>query len=344
MGPDTPAQGAGADATESTRGRARSLFARGHRLFIFPYLMETQPGNRTDEWTIGRLLAWTTEYLTTHRVDEARLSAEILLAHAMQCRRIDLYTKFEQMLDETRLSRFRDLVRRAAAREPVGYLVEEKEFFSLAFRVTPDVLIPRPETEVLVECALDHCAETRLSEPSLLDLGTGSGCIAIAMLTQLQGARAVATDISTAALEVAKLNAQRHEVSDRLTLVEADALTLPHEAVPQDGFDLLLSNPPYVAADAMDQLDATVREYEPAVALSDGADGLSFYRQIAEHAPDLLTPGGVVIVEVGDAQADAVIEMVRQAGRLKHQQSRKDRVVGQQRVLKFSASARAAGA
>jgi len=344
MEPDTPALGVSADATGSTNGRAPSLYARGHRLFIFPYLMETQSGNRTDEWTIGRLLAWTTEYLAKQGVDEARLSAEILLAHAMQCRRIDLYTKFEQMLEETRLSEFRDLVRRAAAREPIGYLVEEKEFFSLAFRLTPDVLIPRPETEVLVECALDHCAQSRLSEPSLLDLGTGSGCIAIALLKQLPGARAVATDISTAALEVAKLNAQRHEVSDRLTFVEADALALPREAVPEDGFDLLLSNPPYVAADAVDQLDVTVREFEPSVALSDGADGLSFYRQIGEKASDLLTQGGVVIVEVGDAQAEAVIEIMREPGTLKHEHTRKDRVVGQQRVLKFSASAKTDGA
>lgn len=257
------------------------------------------------------------------------------MAHAAECRRIDLYARFDQPLNEGHLSRFRDWVRRAAAHEPIGYLVEEKEFFSLPFRVTPDVLIPRPETEVLVECAIDHCLKMGLDEPRLLDLGTGSGCIAIALLVQLPGARAVATDISAAALEVARINAERHHVSDRLKFVEADGLALAGDAVPEDGFDLLLSNPPYVAASAVPQLDACIREYEPAVALSDGGDGLSFYRQIAAEGPNLLTEKGVVIVEGGDGQAATVISTMEGAGGLTHEQTRSDRVVGQERVLKF---------
>ncbi|MGD2110014.1 MAG: HemK/PrmC family methyltransferase, partial [Phycisphaerae bacterium] len=186
--------------------------------------MAAEPDRKPDRWTIGRLLKWTADYLDERGVDEPRLSAEVLLAHATRRRRIDLYARYDESLEQEPLTRFREWVRRAAEHEPIGYLVEEKEFFSLPFRVTPDVLIPRPETEVLVESAIDHCAESKLKEPRVLDVGTGSGCIAVAVLTQIPGARAVATDISSAALGVARENAERHDVSDRLTLVEADCL------------------------------------------------------------------------------------------------------------------------
>ena len=301
--------------------------------------MSAQLDSQAADWTIGRLLHWTSEYLARHGVDEARLSAEVLLAHAAKCRRIDLYARFERLVDEPRLAQFREWVRRAAAREPIGYLVGEKEFYSLPLRVTPDVLIPRPETEAVVECAVDACTSAGLAEPRLLDLGTGSGCIVVALLVQLPGARAVATDISAAALEIARFNAERHGVMDRLELVEADRLALPRDVVPGRGFDLLVSNPPYVAADTLDQLDASIREYEPSLALSDGADGLSFYRSVASDAAGLLAPGGLVIVEVGDGQAAAVIRTVEESGQFAHRQTRKDRVVGQERVLMFALSA-----
>ena len=269
------------------------------------------------------------------------MASEVLLAHAAGCRRINLYTRFDEVLDEARLSRFREWVRRAARREPIAYLVEEKEFFSLPFRVTRDVLIPRPETELLVECVIDHCTKAGLTHPHLLDLGTGSGCIAVTLLVQLKGASAVATDVSSAALEVAGSNAERHGVLDRLTLVEADRLAVPRDVVPDGGFDVVVSNPPYVAADAMDGLDMTVRDYEPSIALSDGQDGLTFYRSMATDAPGLLAPKGVVVVEVGDGQAAAAVEIIETAGGLAHRRTRRDRVVGAQRVLMFS---RASGA
>lgn len=299
--------------------------------------MDVEPKASTAEWTIGRLLSWTADYLARNRVDDARLATEVLLAHAANCRRIDLYARFDQVLEETALERFRECVRRAAAHEPIAYLVGEKEFFSLPFRVTPDVLIPRGETEVLVECVLDHCAKAGLARPRLLDLGTGSGCIAVTLLVQLAEATAVATDVSPAALRIACFNADRHGVSDRVTLVEADRLALPADVIPGGGFDVLVSNPPYVAADAVDQLDQTVRDYEPPVAVTNGADGLSFYRSVASDAAALLAPSGVVIVEVGDEQAPKAVEVVEQGGALVHRQTRKDRVVGAERVLMFSA-------
>jgi release factor glutamine methyltransferase len=299
-------------------------------------MMSARADLNTGEWTIGRLLRWTSDYLARQNVDDARLACEVLLAHAAGCRRIDLYTRFDEVLDEARLDRFRAWVRRAAVHEPIAYLVEEKEFFSLPFRITRDVLIPRPETEELVEAVIDHCGNAGLRRPKLLDVGTGSGCIAITVLVRLPDASALATDISPAAIEIARFNARRHGVTDRLSLAEADRLALPGDSIPAGGFDVVMSNPPYVPADGIDRLDVSVRDYEPPVALTDGTNGLSFYRSIATDAPALLAENGVVVVEVGDGQAAAAVETVEKAGMLSHQRTRRDRVVGQERVLMFS--------
>src|SRR3990172_2285629 len=170
-------------------------------------------------WSIGRLLSWTSDYFGRLQVVDARLASEVLLAHAAQCRRIDLYARFDSILEPERVECFRGWVRRASAHEPIAYLVGEKEFFSLSFKVTPDVLIPRAETETLVECVLDHCEKGGLTHPRILDLGTGTGCLAVTALVHLAAAKGVATDLSAAALEVARSNAARHGVSDRLLLV-----------------------------------------------------------------------------------------------------------------------------
>ncbi len=295
-----------------------------------------QATNQAD-WTISRLLSWTAEYLERVGVDDARLSAEVLLAHAAACRRIDLYARFDQGMGAEATAKFRELVKRAAGHEPIAYLVGQKEFFSLPFTVTSDVLIPRSETELLVECVIDHCVKRGLTEPKLLDLGTGSGCIAIAVATQNVGARVVATDVSPAALEVARGNAERHEVADRVTLVEADGLSLPGESVPDGGFDVLMSNPPYIAVDEVAGLDANVRDHEPRVALTDGGDGLSFYRMLAEGGRAVLADGGVVVVEVADGLAEPARRVFEEAGGFEHDGTWKDRVVGRERVLMFSA-------
>lgn len=287
-------------------------------------------------WTIGRLLSWTSDYFGRYQIIDARLASEVLLAHAAQCRRIDLYARFDSILEPERVECFRGWVRRASAHEPIAYLVGQKEFFSLSFKVTPDVLIPRAETETLVECVLDYCGKARLTHPRLLDLGTGSGCLAIAALVHLPSATGVATDVSAAALEVASSNAARHGVTDRLTLIEADRLALPAGVVPQGGFDILMCNPPYIPASAIAGLDAAVRDYEPSLALTDGAEGLSFYRTIAADTPPLLAPDAMIFVEISDGAAQAVVEAMTAAGNLEHRQTRKDRIVGQERVLAFS--------
>ena len=297
--------------------------------------MSAETESNTSAWTLARLLSWTTDYLARQGMEDARLATEVLLSHAAGCRRIDLYARFDQVLAEDALARFRVWVRQAAAGEPIAYLVGEKEFFSLAFHVTHDVLIPRPETELLVERAIDHCKANGLEDASFLDLGTGSGCITVAVLTQLPEAKAVATDISPGALAVAASNAARHGVADRVTFLEADRLTLPGEAVLAGGFAMLLSNPPYIAADAVPGLHKTVREFEPRGALTDGADGLDFYRVIAKDGPALLSDNGVIFVEVGDGHAAAVIELLQEGQGLQHRRTWKDHVVGQPRVLMF---------
>jgi len=297
--------------------------------------MNAETESNTSAWTLSRLLSWTTDYLTRQGVEDARLATEVLLSKAAGCRRIDLYARFDQVLAEEALARFRGWVRQAAAGEPIAYLVGEKEFFSLAFHVTHDVLIPRPETELLVERAIDHWNARGLRDASFLDLGTGSGCIAVTLLKHLREARAVATDISPGALAVAARNAARHGVADRLTFLEADRLAIPAEAVPVGGFAMLVSNPPYIAADAVPGLHATIRDFEPRCALTDGADGLAFYRAIAKDGPALLSDDGVMFVEVGDGQAAAVIETLQAGTGLLHRRTWKDQVVGQPRALMF---------
>jgi len=288
------------------------------------------------EWTLARLLAWTAEYLTKQGVDEARLASEVLLAHAIGRRRIDLYARFDMVPDGESVARFRSLVKRAAAHEPIAYLVGEKEFFSLAFFVTRDVLIPRPETETLVEVVLDHCRAAKLASPRLLDVGTGSGCIAIAILKQIAAATVVATDVSAAALEVARRNAERHGVTERFTDVEADRLALPAEAVAGGKFDLIVSNPPYIGAEELRGLEAHVRDFEPRAALNDGEDGLAFYRSMRVDAKPLLAPAGVIVVEIADGQAKRVVETMCEGDAFALRGLRNDRVVGTQRVLVFS--------
>ncbi len=296
--------------------------------------MSTAETARESEWTIGRLLTWTTEFLTRHGVDEARLAAEVLIAHAAECRRIDLYARFERILPEPQLAKLRDSVKRAAKHEPIAYLVGEKEFFSLPFWVTRDVLIPRPETETLVEWVIDHCRSLEKPDARLLDIGTGSGCIPVACLVNLPPATAVATDISAAALEVARRNAERHGVLNRLNLVVADRLRLPPDAI-ADGFDLLVSNPPYIPPKDVNTLGRSVADYEPRVALTDDSDGLSFYHDIATAAPGLLRPGGKVIVEIADGAAADVLAAATEAKTLIHVGTRKDRVTGRERALAF---------
>lgn len=282
------------------------------------------------------MLTWTSKYLEQGGVDEPRLSAELLLSHALACAKIDLYARFDRVPDEAQRARLRELVRRAARHEPIAHLIGCKEFYSLTFEVTPDVLIPRPETETLVERAIAFCRSLDTDPATFLDLGTGSGCVAIAVLSQVPGARAVATDVSEAALDVARRNARTHAVLDRLTLVKADRLGLPADCVPEGGFDAIVSNPPYVADDELTSLPEDVREYEPRVALSAGRDGLTFYRTLHDSGPGVLKPGGSVLVEIGAGMGQAVREVMEAGDTFQHAGTWRDPGDPHDRVMQFT--------
>lgn len=259
-------------------------------------------------WTIGRLLNWTTEFLRDKGADSPRLDAEVLLAKARGCQRIELYTAFEEEPAEEIRTAFRELVRRRAEGTPVAYLVGYREFFSLSFQVTPDVLIPRPETELLVVRAIDLSKTQSISR--VADVGTGSGILAVCCAKHIPESHVTALDISPAALEVATANAVRHGVAGRIELVESDLLV---GCVAEGRFDLIVSNPPYVSTAEMADLDSSVRNHEPQVALDGGEDGTEVIERLIPQATERLHPGGWLLIEVSPYNAARVEKLVADA-------------------------------
>lgn len=255
--------------------------------------------------TVLSLLKKATEFFSEKGVSEAKRSAEHLLAHALGQKRIQLYLRFDQPVSDDELALFRSFVRRRLANEPVQYIVGSTEFYGMEFELSPDVLIPRPETEHLVEAVVDWArAHDRASSLRLLDIGTGSGCIPIAIAAQLPTCTCTALDVSEAALNIARRNASRHGVEDRINFLSHDILngSLPVETQ----FDIVVSNPPYVAEADIAELQPEIRLHEPMVAITDNGDGLTFYRRIAGTAAALLAPGGLLAVEIGYGQSAAV--------------------------------------
>jgi release factor glutamine methyltransferase len=256
-------------------------------------------------WTVRRLLEWTTPFFTRKGVDSPRLSAELLLAHVLAVPRIKLYTDYERPLDAGQLGVYRDLVRRAAEEEPVAYLTGRAHFFSLEFTVSRDVLIPRPDTETLVENVIQlirHRAD--FAVPRVLDLCTGSGCIAAAIAHNVKDAVVVATDINPAAVAIARENLERLGLSSRIVVEEGDLFAPLQRMVDRQPFHLLVANPPYIPSGQIAQLDRSVREYEPLSALDGGLDGMAIHRRILAEAPGHLFPGGQIFLEIAFDQAD----------------------------------------
>lgn len=254
-----------------------------------------------EPWTVGRLLSWTTGWLTERGSDSPRLDAEVLLAHVRGCPRILLYTAYDEVVADELRSRFRELVRRRGGGEPVAYLVGGREFYSLQLTVSPAVLVPRPETEALVVRVLDLCREA--ASARIVDVGTGSGAIAIALAKHLPRAILVATDLSAAALDVARGNAERHGLTERIRFVESDLLAAAELAGP---WDVIVSNPPYVREDEFASLPRDVREYEPRAALVAGPRGVEVIERLAAAAVGRLNPGGWLVLEAGPAIAAEV--------------------------------------
>lgn len=255
----------------------------------------------SEEWTVRRVLEWTIGHLKKHGSDSARLDAEVLLAHARGCSRIQLYTAYDDVLPEAVRQKMRELVKRRVNAEPVAYLVGTKEFYSLAFEVNRDVLIPRPDTELLVMETLRLVKE--ITVPAILELGVGSGCISTAIAVNHKTARIVGVELHPQTLEVAQRNLDRHHVTDRVELRCGDLFGPLRRG---EQFDVLVSNPPYIPTAEIQTLAPNVRNHEPHRALDGGVDGLDLIRRIAAEAPAFVKPGGYVLIEFSPEQAERI--------------------------------------
>ncbi|MFB1482483.1 peptide chain release factor N(5)-glutamine methyltransferase [Corallococcus sp. RDP092CA] len=262
----------------------------------------------SETWTIRRVLTWTTQHFEKRQVDAPRLTAEILLAHVLKTGRVRLYVDLDRPLSRDELASFKALIERRMAGEPTSYLTGTKEFYNRAFKVDARVLIPRPETELLVEAVLR--AVPRDAPGRVLDVCTGSGCIAISVAAERPQATVLATDLSRDACALARENAQALGVADRVSVLEGDLFApLPPDAT----FGVVVSNPPYIDTGDIAGLSAEVRR-EPRLALDGGPDGLAALRRVIQGARRVLEPGGLLALEMGETQGSAVLELLRAAG------------------------------
>lgn len=280
----------------------------------------------TEAWTVGRILDWTTQHLKKNGSETPRLDAELLLAHCRGCARIQLYVQFAEIVSDEQRSRMRDLVKRRAAHEPVAYLIGYREFYSLRFEVSRDTLIPRPETESLVLEVTKLLTERPAAR--LLDIGTGSGCIAIAATKNLPRIQTTAVDLSPAALAVARRNAATHGVADRIEFLESDLFAA---VPPEERFDVIATNPPYVADEEMDELPPDVRLHEPHSALKAGPKGMTVIARIIPAAIPFLAEDGWLLIELDPAQVTAATGLLKEQG-YRNVRSIKD-MSGDQRIV-----------
>jgi release factor glutamine methyltransferase len=269
--------------------------------------MTSTSTTQSEPWTILRLLQWTTEHLKKCGSSSPRLDAEVLLAHARGCNRIELYTAFAEEPEEPVKAKFRELIKRRAAGEPVAYLVGMKEFYSISFQVSKDCLIPRSETEhVVIEC-LDRAKKIRSEQPekwlNIVDVCTGSGCIAVSVAKHLLQCKVTASDLSPEAIAVANSNIKVSQLEDRVSVLESDLLS----AVEDNSADFVLSNPPYISQDEFDKLEKTVRDYEPKLALVSGPTGMEIIERLSDQATSKLVDDGWFICELSPMIADSVL-------------------------------------
>jgi release factor glutamine methyltransferase len=278
-------------------------------------------------WTIQKLLNWITEYFTEKGIGPPRLSAELVLSHILQMKRIELYTQFNKPVTTHQLDQLHKLVKRAGQNEPIAYLIGKTEFYSLEFNITPDCMIPRPETELLVERAIEFLRTRPVGNlmagnrgvPNgdgalVCDLCTGSGCIAVAIAKNFPDARIIATDISDAALKVAATNIKKHRLENRVTLLTGDLFDPLVPQIDTEKFDLIVCNPPYVSASEFETLDKNVKDYEPKLSLFAGTDGLDIHRRIIENAGSFLKPDAALMLEIGPTQGQAIRNLLEQKG------------------------------
>lgn len=261
--------------------------------------------------TVLEVISKSTEFLAKKGVDSPRLQTELLLAHVLQLPRMKLYLNFERALTEPELDSLRQLVQRRGQREPLQHLVGCTSFCGLEIAVNRHVLIPRPETELLAEAGWDFLSTFNSQPSTALDFGTGSGCIAIALAAKCPGARVVALDVSTDALAIATQNAAKNGMAEHIEFRHSDGFAALR---PDERFDLILSNPPYIASAEIDTLEPEVRDHDPRGALDGGPDGLDFYRRLAIEAGTFLQPHGKLMLEFGEGQAEAISAILSSAG------------------------------
>lgn len=261
-------------------------------------------------WTIKDVLTWSIGYLTKSGSETPRLDAELLLSESLSCRRLDLYTGFDKPLQVAERNRYKDLIRRRAQGEPVAYITGKKDFFGLTFQVTPATLIPRPDTETLVESALDKTGKSE--NLRVLDIGTGTGCIALALKKERPNWMLEAWDVSEEALRVAKVNAD--SLSLEVLFREVDVLNKESWPTDRQDFDIIVSNPPYISRAEVKDMNSSALNYEPKSALFAEREGLEFYEFFAQQISDLLAPNGKLFLEIGFRQRDAVCSLLESAG------------------------------
>jgi release factor glutamine methyltransferase len=267
--------------------------------------------------TISQAIAEGARKLQASGIEQERRTAGLLLCHAIGIDRTHLLTRSDEQIDEGRYKIYLGLLERRASGEPVQYLTGHQEFYSLDFFVTPDVLIPRPETEFLIEEVLKIVDKQKLSRPLIVDVGTGSGCVAITLAVNLPGARLVATDASARALNIAQSNAAKHRVLDRIEFLEGDLLGPLDNRGLDKSIDMIASNPPYVDESLKGSMQREVFDWEPPEALFGGVDGVEFYRRLLTGCPAYLKVGGYLVIEIGYGQLEAIDHMVAASPSLK---------------------------
>lgn len=269
--------------------------------------------SRTDSaqrWTVLSLLQWGSDYLKAKGLDEPRLTVDLLLAHVLSLPRLNLYLQFDRPLSADELSRFKSLFKRRLTREPLQYIIGETEFMGLRVRVTPDVLVPRPETELLAERAIEDLKNRSAGARNVLEIGTGSGNLVLAIARFVPDARVLSIDVSEAALAVARENLRAHAIE----MVELAAMDVFSDRLDGRTFDVIVSNPPYISLAEFAELQPEVRDFEPRLATTDGADGLRVIRRIIELAGNALRPGGSLLLEVAYDQSRPVTALLAQRG------------------------------